>query len=276
MTGPANDQSAAQEQAPPGFDTSKPNIARVYDFLLGGKDNFAADRVVGDQIKLVLPQVHLGVQAQRAVLRRAIRHLVVDAGIRQLIDIGSGLPTAGNVHEVAHAIDPQVRVVYTDNDPVVLAHARALLANNPTTTVVDGDLLQPEQLLKQPALRRLIDLDRPVGLLLCGIMHYLNDEEDPGGIIARLMARMPSGSYVFLHHLVKAGTSGEEAAEAALRKGIGRGTFRTPDQVAAFLTGLDLVPPGVVRVPDWRPDPDDHIADDPVLNLAVAALARKP
>ncbi|WP_192809809.1 SAM-dependent methyltransferase [Actinomadura rudentiformis] len=278
MTGPANDQSTAgaQEQAPLDFDTSKPNIARVYDFLLGGKDNFAADRVVGDQIKLVLPQVHLGVQAQRAVLRRAIRYLVIEAGIRQLIDIGSGLPTAGNVHEVAHAIDPQVRVVYTDNDPVVLAHARALLANNPTTTVADGDLLQPEQLLKQPVLRHLIDLDRPVGLLLCGIMHYLNDQEDPGGIIARLMALLPSGSHVFLHHLVKAGTPGEEAAEAALRKGIGRGTFRTPDQVAAFLTGLDLVPPGVVRVPDWRPDPDDHPSDDPVLNLAVAALARKP
>ncbi|MFG2004472.1 SAM-dependent methyltransferase [Spirillospora sp. NPDC048911] len=278
MTGPANDQSAADAggQAPLELDTSKPNIARVYDFLLGGKDNFAADRVVGDQIKLVLPQVHLGVQAQRAVLRRAIRYLVVEADVRQLVDIGSGLPTAGNVHEVAHAIDPEVRVVYTDNDPVVLTHARALLASSLTTTVVDGDLLRPEELLEQPALRAMVDFDRPVGLLLCGILHYLDDKEDPGGIIARLMAQLPSGSHVFVHHLVKAGTPGEEDAEAALRKGIGRGTFRTPDQVAAFLAGLDLVPPGVVRVPDWHPDPDDRPSDDPVLNLAVAALARKP
>jgi O-methyltransferase involved in polyketide biosynthesis len=265
------------ERAPDGVDVTRPSIARVYDYLLGGKDNFSADRVVGDKIKTALPEVHLGVRAQRMVLRRAIHHIVGDAGIRQLIDIGSGLPTAGNVHEVAQGIAPETRVVYVDNDPIVLAHARALLAGSVGVSVVDGDLLDAERLFADPVLRAEIDFDRPVGLLLCGIVHYISDEEDPAGILARLVAALPSGSHVFLHHLVKAGTPGEKAAEAAMRQGMGRGFFRTPEQVGSFLTGLDLVEPGLVRVPDWRPDGSEDSAEDhPVLRLAVAAVGRRP
>ncbi|WP_329235755.1 SAM-dependent methyltransferase [Actinoallomurus sp. NBC_01490] len=262
---------------PQGVDVTRPSIARVYDYLLGGKDNFPPDRELGDQIKKALPEVHLGVRAQRMVLGRAIRYLVGEAGIRQLVDIGSGLPTAGNVHEVARSIAPETHVVYTDNDPIVLAHARALLAGSSGVAVVDRDLREPERLLEAPELRAEIDFDRPIGLLLCGIVHYISDEEDPAGLIARLVAALPSGSHVFLHHLVQAGTPGEKAAEAAMRQGMGRGFFRTPDQVRAFLDGLELVEPGLVRVPDWRPNgTEDSAEEHPVLRLAVAAVGRKP
>jgi S-adenosyl methyltransferase len=269
--------TSVDERAPQGVDVSRPSIARVYDYLLGGKDTFPADRVVGEKIKTALPEVHLGVRAQRMVLGRAIRYLVGDVGIRQLIDIGSGLPTAGNVHEVARETAPDTRVVYVDNDPIVLAHARALLADSHGITVLDHDLLQPERLLGDPELRSAVDLTRPVGLLLCGIVHYISDEEDPASIIARLIEALPSGSHVFLHHLVEAGTPGEKAAEEAMRQGMGRGYFRTPDTVAALLAGLDLVEPGLVHVPEWRPDGTEHsVEDHPVLRLAVAAVGRKP
>ena len=269
--------AAATERAPGGIDATRPSIARVYDYLLGGKDNFAADRMVGDKIRTALPEVHRGVRAQRMVLRRAIRYLVGEAGIRQLVDVGSGLPTAGNVHEVARAIAPETRVVYVDNDPIVLAHARALLAGSVGVSVIDGDLLDPGRLLGDPVLRAQIDFDRPIGLLLCGIVHYISDEEDPAGLMSRLVAMLPSGSHVFLHHLVEAGTPGEKAAEAAMRQGMGRGFFRTPGQVGTFLAGLDLVEPGLVRVSDWRPDGSEDSAEEhPVLRLAVAAVGRKP
>ncbi|MGH3374075.1 MAG: SAM-dependent methyltransferase [Actinoallomurus sp.] len=268
--------TSAGERAPQGVDITRPSIARVYDYLLGGKDSFSSDRVVGDKIKTALPEVHLGVRAQRMVLGRAIRYLVGETGIRQLIDIGSGLPTAGNVHEVAQDVAPETRVVYVDNDPIVLAHARALLAGSVGVSVLDSDLLEPEALLDAPALRAAIDFDRPIGLLLCGVVHYISDEEDPAGLIARLVAPLPSGSHVFLHHLVEAGTPGEKAAEAAMRQGMGRGYFRTPGQVRDLLAGLDLIEPGLVRVPDWRPDGSEDSADDhPVLRLAVAAVGRK-
>jgi len=262
---------------PRGVDTTRPSIARVYDYLLGGKDNFPPAREVGERIRPALPEVHLGVRAQRMVLGRVIRYLVGEAGIRQLIDIGSGLPTAGNVHEVARGIASETRVVYVDNDPIVLVHARALLAGSTGVSVVDRDLLEPEALLQDPAVRAEIDFDRPVGLLLCGIIHYVSDEEDPAGLIARLVAGLPSGSHVFLQHLVEAGTPGEKAAEAAMRQGIGRGFFRSPEQVRALLGGLELIEPGLVRVSDWRPDGTEDSADEhPVLRLAGAAAGRKP
>ena len=279
MASAGDDQwtTSAGERAPRGVDITRPSIARVYDYLLGGKDSFSSDRMVGDKIKTALPEVHLGVRAQRMVLGRAIRYLVGETGIRQLIDIGSGLPTAGNVHEVAQDVAPETRVVYVDNDPIVLAHAHALLAGSVGVTVLDSDLLEPEALIGAPALRAAIDFDRPIGLLLCGIVHYVSDDEDPGGIIARLVAPLPSGSHVFLHHLVEAGTPGEKAAEAAMRQGMGRGYFRTPAQVRDLLAGLDLIEPGLVRVPDWRPDGSEDSAEDhPVLRLAVAAVGRKP
>lgn len=186
---PEQDQQTRADWQPASFETPAPNIARVYDYLLGGKDNYAPDRQLAQRIEQTLPEVHLGVKAQRAVLRRVVRYLVGEAGLRQLLDIGSGLPTADNVHQIARALEPDTRVVYVDNDPVVLAHARALLADNRETVVVAGDLRQPASLLADQRLRAHLDFGQPVGLLLCGILHYVLDEEEPPGSCASWSTR---------------------------------------------------------------------------------------
>jgi hypothetical protein len=259
------------------FDPSRPHIARVYDHLLGGKDNFAADRTLGDQIIAALPAVQLGVRAQRAVLGRVVRYLVSQAGVRQLIDIGSGLPTAENVHEIAQRLDPATRVVYVDNDPVVLAHAGALLAGNTVTIVVGGDLLQPAAILGHPEVRKHLDFDQPIGLLLCGIVHYILDEEHPAELMETLYRALPTGSYVFIHHLMDSGDPEIANVQAAMHKGLGRGQFRSQAQIRRLFDGLDLVEPGLVLVPDWRPDPGDPTAQEhPVLRLACVGVGRKP
>jgi len=172
--------------SPIPFDASQPHVARVYDYLLGGKDNFAADRAVGDRMLASLPAVQLGVRAQRDVLGRVVRYLVGEVGLRQLLDIGSGLPTADNVHEIAQRIDPATRVVYLDNDPIVLAHAEALLADEESTFAVDGDLRNPAGILTNPDVRKHLDWERPIGLLMCGILHYVLDDEQPADVVASL------------------------------------------------------------------------------------------
>jgi len=259
------------------FDASRPHIARVYDYLLGGKDNFAADRAVADQIIAQLPAVQVGVRAQRDVLGRVVRYLVGEVGIGQLLDIGSGLPTAENVHQIAQDIDPSTRVVYLDNAPVVLSHARALLADNQVTFAVEGDLRDPEAILADPAIRKHLDWDRPIGLLLCGILHYILDEDDPAGLVATLYRALPPGSYVFIHHLLDSEDPASATLQAAMQKGLGRTQFRTFAQIRKLFTGLELVEPGVVLVPDWRPDPGTPgVIHHPVLKLAAAGVARKP
>jgi len=259
------------------IDASRPNIARVYDYLLGGKDNFEADRELGEKIKKAMPGVRLGVEQQRAVLRRVVRHLVGEAGIRQIIDIGSGLPTAGNVHQVAQEVAPGTRVVYVDHDPVVLAHARALMADNETTIAIDGDARRPAEILADPELNRLIDRDQPIGLLLCGILHHILDDEDPAGITAAYRAALPAGSYVFIHHLVASDDPTVAAAQAELRQGTGRGQFRPIAQIEQFFESLELVAPGIVSATEWRPQPDTpHVDTHPVLRLAVVGVGRKP
>lgn len=255
----------------------QPHIARVYDHLLGGKDNFAADRALGDRIIASLPAVQLGVQAQRAVLGRVVRYLVGEAGLAQLIDIGAGLPTADNVHEIAGRVSPLTRVAYIDNDPVVLAHARALLADDATTIALAGDLRDPDSILRHPGLRRHLDWNLPVGLLLCGILHYILDDEDPAGLMNTFYRALPPGSYVFIHHLLESGDPSTAEVQAAFRSGLGRGQFRTWDQIRTLFGGLELVEPGLVLVPDWRPEPGaPRAADHPVLRLAAAGVARKP
>jgi hypothetical protein len=259
------------------FDPSKPHISRVYDYLLGGKDNFAADRAVGDQIIASLPMVQMGVKAQRAVLERVVRYLVAEAGVRQLVDVGSGLPTAQNVHQIAQRLDPATRTVYVDNDPVVLVHARALLADDVTTIAVAGDLREPARIIGDPAIAGHLDWNQPIGLLLCGILHHISDDERPGDLVAALVAALPSGSYVFIHHLLDSPDPAVAAVQSAMQSGMGRGQFRSWDQVRTFFSGLDLVEPGLVHVPDWRPDsttPDAR--SHPVLRLACAGVARKP
>jgi len=260
-----------------GFDPSRPNVARVYDYLLGGKDHFAADRAVADHIIETLPAVPVGVRAQRAVLGRVVRYLVGEAGIRQLLDVGSGLPTADNVHEIARRVDPATRVVYLDNDPVVLNHATALLVDDTSTFAVNGDVLDPPSIVDNPAVRSCLDWEQPIGLLLCGIVHYLLDSDRPAERVAALIDALPSGSYVFIHHLLDTGDPASADLQASMAKGLGRVQFRTIDQVRVMFGDLELVAPGLVPVPEWRPDPGTAGTDySPVLKLACAGVARKP
>jgi hypothetical protein len=259
------------------FNASRPHVARVYDYLLGGKDNFAADRAVGDQMIASLPAVKVGVRAQRDVLGRVVRFLVGEVGIRQLLDIGSGLPTAENVHEIAQRIEPATRVVYLDHDPIVLSHARALLADDKATFVAAGDLRDPAGILSEPAVVDHLDWDEPVGLLMCGILHYILDEEKPAELVGTLYRALPPGSYVFIHHLLDMEDPAAVTLQAQMRGGLGRAQFRTMAQISDLFAGLEFVEPGLVLVPDWRPDsgtPGVH--DHPVLQMACAGLARKP
>jgi hypothetical protein len=259
------------------FDASRPHVARVYDYLLGGKDNFAADRAVGDQIIASLPAVQIGVRAQRDLLGRVVRYLVGEVGLRQLLDIGSGLPTAENVHQIAQSVAPQTRVVYLDNDPVVLSHARALLADNTVTFAAEGDLCDPAGILANPDVRKNLDWDQPIGLLLCGILHYILDEENPADLVAALYRGLPSGSYVFIHHLLASDDPASATLQAEMQKGLGRTQFRTFAEIKMLFGDLELVEPGLVLVPDWRPYPaTPRVRQHPVLRLAAAGVARKP
>ncbi|WP_327086857.1 SAM-dependent methyltransferase [Nonomuraea sp. NBC_01738] len=260
------------DAAPYGLNLAEASPARVYDYLLGGKDNFDVDRAEGERIRALMPGVEHGVRAQRDVLGRAVRFLVGEAGIRQLVDIGTGLPTAENVHQVAHALDPEVRVAYVDNDPHVLVHARALLARNANTLAVRGDLREPAALLADRELAAHIDLSAPVGLILCGILHHIQDEDDPWRLTKELVAALPSGSYVFIHHLLNRGDEQSRSLSEARNT-----VYRTKDEISRFFAGLEMVTPGLVGVPDWRPDPDQVVHDDqPVLKLAMAGVGRKP
>ena len=271
---------APEEISDTAFDPSRPNVARVYDYLLGGKDNFAADRAVADQIITGIPGVQVGVQAQRAVLGRVVRYLVGKAGVSQLLDIGSGLPTSDNVHEIAlrTSQEPPARVVYVDNDPVVIAHARALLSDSANSFAEEGDLLTPSSIVGNPAIRKHLDWDRPIGLLLCGIMHYVPDDDRPAELVAELADALPSGSYVFIHHLLDTGDPAAAELQAQMRKGLGRVRFRTLGEVSRLFGDLPLVEPGLVPIPEWRPDPGTPIRADygVILSMACAGVARKP
>jgi SAM-dependent methyltransferase len=239
------------------FDTSVAHQARMYDYLLGGKDNYAADRAaVAEQLK-VYPDVTFSALANRAFLGRAVRYLAAEAGIRQFLDIGTGIPTAGNTHEVAQAAAPESRVVYVDYDPVVLAHARALLVSNEegVTDYIDADLRDTGAILTQAA--RLLDFDQPVAVTLIAILHAIPDSDDPHAIVATLMDALPPGSYLAISHrgadLFDRETEGDltDVTNRMMHQKLaGRGR----EQVLRFFDGMDLVPPGLVRVEEWRPD----------------------
>ncbi|WP_423748014.1 SAM-dependent methyltransferase [Frankia canadensis] len=237
---------------PKGIEVSIPSVARVYDAILGGKDNFPVDRAIAEQLVAFVPDGREAAIYNRAVLGRGVRYLA-ERGIRQFIDLGSGLPTARNTHQVAQEILPEARVVYVDNDPIVLAHGRALLAENQYTTVITADVREPEEILSHPDLRSLIGFDQPVGLLMLGIIHHLNDEEDPGGLVTRYRNAVAAGSYLFLTHFVDHGAQTDDLQKALLAD-LGTGRFRTLEEITAYFDGLELVEPGVVYNPLWRPD----------------------
>ena len=246
------------KEIPPDIDTSRPHTARMYDYYLGGKDHFAADREAADKALASWPSARTGLRENRKFLGRAVRYLAAEAGIRQFLDIGTGLPTTNNVHEVAQAVAPSSRVVYADNDPMVLAHARALLTSSPEgrTAYIHADLRNPAAILANPATRDALDFSQPIALMLVAILHFIPDEDKPAEIVQTLLSALPSGSYFVASHLTMehdpaALAAGERAYHAA---GI-RGRLRDSDNFAQIaFSGLELVPPGVVLVSEWRPE----------------------
>jgi hypothetical protein len=270
----SNMAAALSRQA--GIDTSVAHPARVYDYWLGGKDNFAADREAAERVLAVTPGLRVRVRANRAFLARAVRYLSAEAGIRQFLDIGTGIPSANNTHEVAQAVAPDSRIVYVDNDPIVLTHARALLASGPegATQYVDGDIRDSAAIVAAAA--NTLDFSQPTALMLLGIMHLVQDSEDPYRIVADLMSLLPSGSYLVLSHPASDFNVTEQAeAQRRYNERVSTPqTLRTREEVARFFEGLELVPPGLVYVHTWRPDPGDIVPQDG--KSAHGGVARKP
>ena len=262
------------EREVPKIDTSVAHIARVYDYWLGGKDNFAVDREIGDMVLQVHPGTVLSVQANRKFLARAVRQLAANEGIRQFLDVGTGLPSGNNTHEVAQAVRPEARVVYVDNDPIVLAHARALLTSSPegATAYLDADIKNTDEILAGAA--RLLDFSKPVAIMLVAVLHMLRDEEDPGGIVDRLMAAAAPGSFLVISHLA---SDVQQEAMAEMGRRLNQSmtqqfTMRSRARVTAFFDGCTLLDPGVVLTHQWRPDSE---ADAETPGVLWAGAARK-
>ncbi|MER0484039.1 SAM-dependent methyltransferase [Streptomyces sp. Edi2] len=245
------------------IDTSRPHPARMYDYYLGGWDNYEVDRVAAERVIEVHPQVRLSARANRAFMRRAVRELTA-CGIRQIIDIGTGIPTSPNTHEVARETAPDTRVVYVDNDPIVATHAGARLTNTERTGFVLGDVRDPKALLDHPTVRELIDFDRPVALLLVAVLHFVRDDEDPAGLIATLAEALPAGSHLVLSHATgepyeayAAGRTDEQARDGVVnvyKSATASLNLRSKAEIAPLFGPFALLEPGVVRVPLWRPD----------------------
>ncbi len=235
------------------FDVTTPHIARIYDYWLGGKDNFEADRKAAELALAATPTIVPGVRANRRFLGRAVRFMAAEGGVRQFLDIGTGIPTANNTHEVAQRVDPAARIVYVDNDPIVLTHARALLTSTTAPTAyIDADARETGKILEQAA--RTLDFTKPVGVMLIALLHCVPDEDGPGQLVRDLMAAAPPGSYLAITHPARDQLAVATKAEESLTKSMGQKvTFRTRDEVSGFFDGLELIPPGVVPVQEWRP-----------------------
>jgi hypothetical protein len=254
----------AEKDLMEGIDTTVPHSARIWNYWLGGKDNYPVDREAGDQFCKVYPGIVAEARANRQFLARAIGYLVRQAGIRQFLDVGTGLPTVENTHEVSQRIEPACRVVYVDNDPLVLAHARALLTSTRegATDYVDADLHDPDKILDEAA--RTLDFAAPVALILSGIMGHIADNEGPHAIVRRFLDRLPSGSYLMLQDGTMESRENAEALEDYNQSGAVPYHLRTPQQVAAYFDGLDLLEPGVVPIQTWRPD---VTLTEPIVNV---------
>jgi len=256
------DQSAyswkdAEKDLMEGIDTTVPHSARIWNYWLGGQDNYPADRAAGDQFLKAYPGMAAEARANRQFLSRATRYLVIEAGVRQFLDIGTGLPTADNTHEIAQRLNPACRIVYVDHDPLVLAHARALLTSTPegVTDYVDADLHDPDKILDAAA--RTLDFSVPIALILSAIMGHVADNEGPHAIVSRLMDRLPSGSYLMLQDGTTVSQANADALEDYSQSGAIPYNLRTPEEVARYFDGLDVVEPGIIPIQQWRPDPAD-------------------
>jgi SAM-dependent methyltransferase len=257
------------------IDVERPSQARIYDYLLGGSLNFAADREAAARLIAMVPDVPLVAQANRAFLRRAVRYLV-QTGISQFLDIGSGLPTRGNVHEIARQVASDSRVAYVDIDPVAVAHSRQILAGDDRIATIQGDVRRPEDIMGHPDIRGLLDLTRPVAILLVSVLHFVADSDDPADLLGRLRGAVAAGSYLVVSHV----TSGDRSDGAAhpTRDGQRSDIFakpRTRAEVERFFAGFDLVEPGLVPVDRWRPEAPEQVRDDSVLSCMHAGVGRK-
>jgi O-methyltransferase involved in polyketide biosynthesis len=270
---PASDPPPARNE-PPSFDISRAHPARIYDYWLGGRDNYEADRVAAELAIQADPAIVPGVRANRAFLRRAVQYLAGEAGIRQFLDVGTGLPTADNTHEVAQAIAPESRIVYVDNDPIVLAHARALLDSTPqgATAYIQADARDPAAIIREAA--QTLDFSQPVAVMMLMIMQYIPDADGPRQVVSGLADAVPSGSYLALSTVTRdivADRITEGAARLNKRMGPASISLRTRDEITGFVEGLDLVEPGLVHLPEWR------AASAPGTWMpAYAGVARKP
>ncbi|MFI0484031.1 SAM-dependent methyltransferase [Actinomadura sp. 9N215] len=261
---------------PADIDITRPHPARMWNYWIGGKDHYPIDREVGEQVAEAFPGVGDVARHSRACLSRMVRHLVAEEGIRQFVDIGTGLPTHENTHDVAQRIAPECRVVYVDNDPLVLVHARALLTSRPegATDYVECDVRDPDRILAEAA--RTVDFDRPIGLIMFGIMGNVVDDDEAYKIVRRLVGALPSGSFMALNDGtgVIDGAGRDEGNRIAVERGSTPYITRTPEQIAAFLTGLDVLEPGVVTTSRWRAEPTPF-GEAPEVD-ATCGLGRKP
>ncbi|NRQ33187.1 SAM-dependent methyltransferase [Nonomuraea sp. NN258] len=256
------------------FDPNIPNVARMYDYFLGGKDNFPADRAAAERVLTIVPEIPVGARENRAFLGRAVRFLA-ESGVRQFLDIGTGLPTQENVHQVVESVAPDARTVYVDNDPQVLTHARALLTNSTNVRIIEGDLRRPAEILRHPEVGGHLDLSRPVAVLLLAIVHFI--EEDPRPIIAELLEPLAPGSWLVLSHVCidikpEAAPGVERIYQGASAGFVGRRS----DEIMSFFDALDVVPPGVVNLPEWRPELPELIPFPDAPPYFLCGVARKP
>jgi len=259
-------QRTGRTDKAPEVDISRAHPARIYDYWLGGKDNFAADREAAKQVIEAMPGIIPGVRAQRAFLGRAVRYLAAEAGVRQFLDIGTGLPASGNTHEVAQRVAPEARIVYVDNDPMVLAHARALLTSTKegSCAYLEADLRDVKEILAAAEAR--LDFSQPVAVVLLGVMQFIGDQDQPAAIVDTLMTACPPGSYLVLGQPA-IDVEPERMGQAVARTGrllTAPATMRTHAEILAFFDGLDMVEPGLVQLPDWRPEPTDPPVPGPV------------
>jgi S-adenosyl methyltransferase len=260
----------------PGIDTSVPHSARVWDYWLGGKDNYAADRAAGDQFAETFPDIVDIARHSRAFLARSVRFLAEERGVRQFLDIGTGMPTQDNTHQVAQRAAPESRIVYVDHDPLVLVHARALLTSSPegACAYIDADVRNPEKIVRDAAVT--LDFTRPIALMMLGILNHIPDEDDPYGIVQQLLEPLPSGSYLVLNDATDVINPGPR--KEAIRQWNEHNSVplvaRTPEQISRFFDGMEVVPPGVVSVSRWRPEP--HPSGEPAEVDAFCGIGKKP
>jgi SAM-dependent methyltransferase len=267
----------AQTAALKAIDQSVPSVARMYDYYLGGKDNYQVDRDASDQLSAAAPGTQALAVNNRRFLQRAVRVLATEYGIRQFVDHGSGLPTQDNVHQIAQRVDPQSRVVYIDHDPIVLAHGRAILADNDRTTVVNADFRDTDAILEHTDVAKLIDLDQPVAALFLSVLHCIPDSDDPAALVRRVVDRLAPGSFVVISHLVSAEPEvRRRLSEFMLGATQGNwGRVRESSDVRAYFDGLELLTPGLVEVSTWRPDDTPGATQETTEWIEFGGVARK-